>query len=221
MREEMGSHPGLTAGVKQKRPHCIWNLCADCKTGQIWEQISQSFVRIHLRLLCPQACVCPCFYICTSEWEREKRKERDSGQWLQFPASTSFCTSSESGGREKRGKNINKIKNTKPEWNHITYGISKPWVSGIICSDNGPAYTVFTKAKHKSSISFSIWSFISSSQLHIKNKGTGINFRCVPLWFMLSCSMPATLMAFYHRLHTCHAHPTLAWLERNEEELRG
>lgn len=123
--------------------------------------------------------------------------------------------------RNRGGKTTNKMKKLKPEWNHLTDRVIKPWVSGIICPDNCPACDMLPKTKHQSSISSSIWCFISSSQLHMKNKGTGINFRCVPLWFMLSRSMPATLMAFYRCLHTPLAHPTLARLERNEEELRG
>lgn len=142
MRGKTGSHPELTVRVKRKSPHCIWNPCTDCKTGQIWEQISQSFVRIDLRRLClKRMCVSVCvplfLHLYLSEWE----KQRDSRQWLQFPAFSSFCTSSESGGREKKRKKIiNKMKKRKPECNQT-------WVSGIICSDNCPAYAIFPKTK--------------------------------------------------------------------------
>lgn len=49
-RGEMRSHPELTAGVKGNSPYCIQNQCTDSKTRQIWEHISQSFVRIDPQL---------------------------------------------------------------------------------------------------------------------------------------------------------------------------
>lgn len=71
-RGKTGSHPELTAGVKGKRPHCIWNRCADGEMGRIWERISQSFVRIDPQLQCLK-CVRVCALVSTSV----DRNERD------------------------------------------------------------------------------------------------------------------------------------------------
>lgn len=85
MRGETGSHPELTVGVERKSPHCIWNPCTDCKTGQIWEQISQSFVRIDLRRLClKRMCVSAPVSTFVPLWVRETERFKAAVSCLQL-----------------------------------------------------------------------------------------------------------------------------------------